>query len=301
MADLTDLAQAAIALTDPNTSAEDLATIAQVHPNLRVGVARHPNAYPGLLTWLSENGDDETRAAVAQRTAPVASSIPPPPVPSQAEPTPSHKPPIKRNRLIVIIIAAVVVIALIVVGIVVFTKKDSGSGSGPTLSPDQLNFLAVSLAGDPDEIETGIKTSDWLDCPASSWWPDSLMAFDGQHGQSLPGLDDMYELFTGLTYGTTPDQVVSDIMACVSSEAQDAGASPFPSKPQSTGGVVWQFLRVPGTETEGVFWVASYGNVLFMPDDLYLGGQPHDDNILQQRGQAWANRLKSLVDVAAAS
>lgn len=54
-------------LRDPSTPAERLAAIASSHPELGADVARHPNAYDGLLDWLSRYGDDAARAAVAER------------------------------------------------------------------------------------------------------------------------------------------------------------------------------------------------------------------------------------------
>ena len=45
----TDATQAQLALANPTTAAATLAQIAQDFPQLRGGVAAHPNAYPGLL------------------------------------------------------------------------------------------------------------------------------------------------------------------------------------------------------------------------------------------------------------
>jgi len=69
MSDMTDLATAASAINDPETSAADLAVIAEVHPSLRTSVALHPAAYPGLLDWLDALGDPTLSAAVASRRA----------------------------------------------------------------------------------------------------------------------------------------------------------------------------------------------------------------------------------------
>ena len=78
-----DLVQAAAALADPATSSRDLMSIAQAYPSLWVDVARHPNAYPDLLSWLSSVGDDSVREAIAARVpstdAPADVSPPPPP------------------------------------------------------------------------------------------------------------------------------------------------------------------------------------------------------------------------------
>jgi len=59
-------AAAAAALADANTSPADLAEIARLHPEYGAKVAAHPNAYPGLLDWLAQYGNDAARAAVQQ-------------------------------------------------------------------------------------------------------------------------------------------------------------------------------------------------------------------------------------------
>ena len=59
----------AAAVGDPQTPALTLSEIAQGNPDLWVAIAHHPNAYPGLLDWLSGVGGADVRAAVAQRLA----------------------------------------------------------------------------------------------------------------------------------------------------------------------------------------------------------------------------------------
>ena len=87
MADWSDVAVAAQAVGDPSTSAADLAAIVGAQRGLWAQIAGHPNAYPALLEWLSAQGDDTVRAAVASRqqpvapTAPVAPSAPVAPIP----------------------------------------------------------------------------------------------------------------------------------------------------------------------------------------------------------------------------
>lgn len=55
------------ALNDPHTTAEDLLAITTEQPGLWAGVALHSNAYPELLEYLSQYGDDNVKAAVASR------------------------------------------------------------------------------------------------------------------------------------------------------------------------------------------------------------------------------------------
>jgi len=65
-----DPAIAQAALTNPATTAADLALIAQYQPALRTQVASHPAAYDDLLTWLAASGDPAVAAAVQARRAP---------------------------------------------------------------------------------------------------------------------------------------------------------------------------------------------------------------------------------------
>jgi len=80
-----DEASAAAALNDPATSRADLMSIAYAFPSLGAGVARHANAYPGLLDWLEQFGTPKARAEVAAVRAET-----PPPVyrPARGETTP---------------------------------------------------------------------------------------------------------------------------------------------------------------------------------------------------------------------
>ena len=67
MTDFSDLTTATRAVTDPQTSGADLAAITQAQPGLRAQVASHPNAYPGLLTWLAQFGDATTSQIAGAR------------------------------------------------------------------------------------------------------------------------------------------------------------------------------------------------------------------------------------------
>lgn len=78
----SDLSQASAAVADPATAPGDLMAIAQAFPSLWAGIAKHPNAYSGLLFWLHENGDDAVRDAIAARE-PSPDFPPPPPPPPQ--------------------------------------------------------------------------------------------------------------------------------------------------------------------------------------------------------------------------
>jgi len=77
------LAQAAAALADPATSPLDLMDIAQAYPVLWVDVAKHPNAYPDLLSWLQSVGNSTVREAIAAREQ--SPQFPTPPVSTEDE------------------------------------------------------------------------------------------------------------------------------------------------------------------------------------------------------------------------
>jgi hypothetical protein len=52
---------------DPRTPAATLAELATHAPEARPYVARHPNAYPGLLEWLGGLGDPAVNQALRER------------------------------------------------------------------------------------------------------------------------------------------------------------------------------------------------------------------------------------------
>ncbi|MDR3070703.1 MAG: thioredoxin domain-containing protein, partial [Propionibacteriaceae bacterium] len=76
MRDLNDAAQAWQALADPATTTTDLAKIANHFVSLRTQVALHPNADPGLLSWLDSLGDPGISAVVSARRARDAAAAP---------------------------------------------------------------------------------------------------------------------------------------------------------------------------------------------------------------------------------
>ncbi|WP_155293367.1 variant leucine-rich repeat-containing protein [Rhodococcoides fascians] len=55
------------AVSDPTCSAAVLFRVAEHRPDLRATVAAHPNAYPGLLSWLGGLGDAAVNAALGRR------------------------------------------------------------------------------------------------------------------------------------------------------------------------------------------------------------------------------------------
>lgn len=62
--DLKELRERALA---PDTNANELFEISAQHPEVYAEVAANPNAYPDLLDWLENVGDDRIKAVVAAR------------------------------------------------------------------------------------------------------------------------------------------------------------------------------------------------------------------------------------------
>lgn len=63
---MVDYDAAVAAVQDPNADPVFLAKIAYENPEFGANVAVNPRAYPGLLRWLAEFGDDRARRTVAQ-------------------------------------------------------------------------------------------------------------------------------------------------------------------------------------------------------------------------------------------
>jgi len=178
MDNLTDFTTAAATVANPQTSAADLAAIAQNHPNLRPAVAGHPNAYPALLDWLNQTGDPAVQAAVAARRgvatpaptfAPATSAnwqpsfqpaasqpataqpaVSQPPYQGYSQPSfqpsyqgysqgyPAAQPAPRRGKGALIAVLIVVVLALIA-ALVILVIKPGGLGSKPTPAPEKVS------------------------------------------------------------------------------------------------------------------------------------------------------------------
>jgi len=120
----------------PETSGAELATIAYTQPELRVQVASHPNAYPGLLDWLRQYGDDEVKAAIDARpisTVPFMESatVIQPTAMVMGVPKPPRPPVPPLIRVLIIAVALALVVAAVVTGGVLLLKSRSGGSEGP--------------------------------------------------------------------------------------------------------------------------------------------------------------------------
>ena len=64
---MVDYDTAVAAVQDPNADPAFLAKIAYENPEFGANVAAHQRAYPGLIRWLAQFGDDRARQIVIQR------------------------------------------------------------------------------------------------------------------------------------------------------------------------------------------------------------------------------------------
>ena len=64
---MVDYDDAAAAVQDVNADPIVLAKIAYENPEFGANVAANPRAYPGLLRWIAEFGDDRARQVAAER------------------------------------------------------------------------------------------------------------------------------------------------------------------------------------------------------------------------------------------
>ncbi|MBT1176551.1 hypothetical protein JS532_03090 [Bifidobacterium callimiconis] len=64
---MVDYDSAVKAVQDPNADPVFLARIAYENPDFGANVAAHERAYPGLLRWIAEFGDDRAKAEAASR------------------------------------------------------------------------------------------------------------------------------------------------------------------------------------------------------------------------------------------
>jgi len=125
MADFSDFNAAVVALSNPTTSAADLRAIALGQPQLWAQVAGHPNADPGLLGWLAQNGDATVQQALAARRMVGAAPLSPSSGPSSGgyRVPPTQGAPVllasqgHSARNVVLVIVAIVVALVVVLGV----------------------------------------------------------------------------------------------------------------------------------------------------------------------------------------
>lgn len=101
MSPTLDIADARIAVVDPDTPAVILQDIAAHHPTLWSLVAGHPNTSPQVLAWLQRVGDESVLNALSARESAmpfdqfmeISEPIESPPEPTYTEPPPTYTEP----------------------------------------------------------------------------------------------------------------------------------------------------------------------------------------------------------------
>ena len=149
-----DLAQATAAIADPTTSGATLQAIASAYPSLWRGIARHPQAYPALLDWLYQAGDDGVKAAVkARRVVPAPQPAVAPQAAWASAPLAALPQTRTANRRLPLLIALIgLVVVAVVVAVIVMVPKLRGNapggsgglqvtGTAPDSTPRQPTFL----------------------------------------------------------------------------------------------------------------------------------------------------------------
>ena len=249
----SDIATAQAALTDPTTSPQDLMSIAQAFPSLWAEIAKHPNAYPDLLTWLDQVGGDDVHQAIAERNV-VARSAPIPALPIPSPPTvaatnatsvpATGHPKLRklRQRWPIIAIVTLLVVAIAVAAVLVANKK-SQDAVQPVVAQDNLPLVVASM-----NLE--LSNTDTLDCVSGS----IIQSFNLYEGEGFWGA-----IF--LTEFQANDSLKTQMAACY-----DSGPGWMRDSDQSTknSGIVMEQYRGSLSSMPGNWYSysAAYGNVV---------------------------------------
>lgn len=122
-------------LNDPATTSRRLAEIAVSHPKLRHRIVPHPNAYPGLIEWIHQQGASDVPEQIPQRST--GRSIPAL-TRTTAPVTPSSRSKFfTRTKVIVSSAIAVVGAVASVVSVI------------PLLTQDPTNFSHLEISAQP--------------------------------------------------------------------------------------------------------------------------------------------------------
>jgi len=279
MADWSDVMAATQAVVDPSTSAADLAAIASAQRGLWVQIANHPNAYPALLEWLSAQGDDAVRAAVASRQQSV---VPPAPMMSQqptvapqytmgtvAAPAMATAPASRKSMTKPLILGGAGVL-LVIVAVVVALVIHSASS---ILRFDQLPTFVNILNAEDADIESpedlGVDEWDMSDMPSGCQGVyQARNKILGEAEFDIPNVnfeDDSTVLL--LTDHKTALSISDSLVQCQDDDVVKGFS-------QTTGGVSLSTWIVTGEEEE--VRVAVYKNVVlftYYDDDISTRGQ----------------------------
>ena len=148
------------ALLDPTTSPEDLSAIVAAQPGLWLLVAQHPNAYPDLLQYLSQYGDETVKLAVAEREATGSQ-------PSANDAPTSAATVLQGPKIRIIIIAGAACVLLICVALVLYffvfqpqsvAPEQGGHNSATTAASESPSIAPPSSSPTPSLSTTPAPT-----------------------------------------------------------------------------------------------------------------------------------------------
>ncbi|WP_282858602.1 PQQ-binding-like beta-propeller repeat protein [Pseudoclavibacter helvolus] len=199
---------------DPATQPQRLYEIAAQIPKARPAVAVHPNAYEGLLGWLSELGDPAVDQALRQRGAAVAeeAAVAARPAAQAARRTPRRLPGA---------IAATAIVAVVITGGIVWTVSSNSGGEAGSVAAGDPAFGAFPEAA-PVEAALAALTER----PSTAAWSAGY-----GKGQTL-----LYVSGTQL-YGYSPDA----FSAALSEYGLETMGHEFVGIDAATGEELWAF------------------------------------------------------------
>lgn len=258
---MADYGQASIALAalhNPATSPEDLSAIATAQPNLWVLVAQHPNAYPDLLRYLDQYGDDAVKAAVAERSEPS---------PVHSTSNKAASPGAGKKRVLIIAGACVVVLVCVALVLWFLVIRPGRSSDVPTPSPTTLtSSAAASPSPTPSVTPTPtpspiinplIATDPPVDATMTSLTVPSLpqLPLDPIQATGSDSAPNIQKFADDVAAGNV-DTLVSNCWTQPAEDIRTVYGSP------TMRGAILQALQQPMTGTQrGTLWTGSYVTV----------------------------------------
>lgn len=179
---MTATAEQIALAAEPSTDAQTLANLAQAEPELWPAIAAHPNAYPGLIDWMHENGLPDASVVLTPVLETPSTTVPESvPADARADAVVTASTPAKRRPRIALTAAAAgfVVLALAVGGwfsYITFIQPHASEGTaGLALSSSATDYRFGAKQTWQTKVNVVEKASDGY---ASGY----------AHLQSYPGL-----------------------------------------------------------------------------------------------------------------
>ena len=167
----------------PNTSGAKLRKMAQQNHQLWPQIAAHPNAFPALLDWMAQYGDDEVRRVIAsldETTLRNAST-------RALGATKWGRSPQSRIPLLQLVTSIAMLVVILISGSLPFAARSMALGAVSTGSDGGTNTQASYDPALPAEL--GVRTLPLLtDVAKTAWATDPYEAFEDA-GTKLFGAD----------------------------------------------------------------------------------------------------------------